>query len=205
MRTILSISMSAAFVAVISLSACSDKPTPAPEVSISPEQLAKQGSSHAENQAANPHASQQGSASEKADPHAARPEGNGGEKHQIEVVVPDNVKGQWEAVKLSIADKKTNKTQPVTIKLGSEYKIPDSSITVKPVVFLPDFKMDSLTITSVSAELNNPAVNVIISESGKDNNSKELFKGWLYSKYPDIHPFQHDRFSVVMLEAVKKN
>lgn len=205
MRKILSISMSAAFMAVISMSACSDKPAPAPEVSISPEQLAKQGNAHAENQAANPHASQQGSGSEKSDPHAARPEGSGGEKHQIEVVVPDNVKGQWEAVKLSIADKKTNKTQPVTIKLGSEYKIPDSSITVKPVVFLPDFKMDSLTITSVSAELNNPAVNVVISESGTDNNSKELFKGWLYSKYPDIHPFQHDRFAVVMLEAVKKN
>ncbi|WP_420264308.1 DUF2155 domain-containing protein [Candidatus Magnetominusculus dajiuhuensis] len=184
MRTgFLSILMSATFAVLISLSACSNKPDPAPEVSINPDTLTKQKKDDS-------HASQQSSGQQQGS----------GEKHQIEVVIPDNVKGKWEAVKLSILDKNTNKAQDVTIKLGSEYKIPGSEVTLKPVVFLPDFRMDSLTITSISAELNNPAVNVIISEAGK-----ELFKGWLYSKYPDIHPFQHGRFAVVMLEAVKKN
>ncbi|MBF0553090.1 MAG: DUF2155 domain-containing protein [Nitrospirae bacterium] len=212
MRTgFLSILMPVAFAVVISLSACSDKPAPTPEVSLNPETLAKQKqdnirtgnpAAHSDNSVS----SQQGSGQQQAAPlskGAPLAEGHGGgegEKHQIEVVVPDNVKGKWEAVKLSIADKKTNKTQDITVKLGSEYKIPDSSVTIIPVVFLPDFRMDSLTITSISAELNNPAANVIISEAGK-----ELFKGWLYSKYPDIHPFQHDRFAVVMLEGIKKN
>jgi hypothetical protein len=188
MRNFLSVLILAA--AIIGLPACSNKPEPAPEVSINPETLAKQKKDEA------PHATKPAANPDKG--HA--PQKDGGEKHKIEIVVPDNVKGKWESVKLSIFDKKTNKTQAVNVKLGSVYKIPDSSLTITAGVFLPDFKMDSLTITSVSAELNNPAVNVTISDSGK-----ELFKGWLYSKYPDIHPFEHDRFAVVMLAGVKKN
>ncbi|MEO5361220.1 MAG: DUF2155 domain-containing protein [Nitrospirota bacterium] len=201
MKNMLNISMSVVLVMVIS--ACSDKPSPAPEVSINTETLAKQKTEalRSNNQSADSDKGHEGHAHNDSNETAApnsRPEGHASaEKHQTEIVVPDNVKGKWEAVKLSITDKKNSKTQTATVKLGSEYKIPDSSMTVKPDVFLPDFRMDSLTITSVSAELNNPAVNVIISDSGK-----ELFKGWLYSKYPDVHPFQHDRYAIVMVEAV---
>ncbi|MBF0320020.1 MAG: DUF2155 domain-containing protein [Nitrospirae bacterium] len=195
------VNMSIIAAAVAGLLSCSDKPGPAPEVSLNPDVLAqkKKDEVRVEKSAAKPddhkHNGGEGSA-----PHSAPSEGHGGgEKHQIEIVVPDNVKGKWESVKLSIVDKKTNKTQAVNVKLGSEYKIPDSSITIKAGAFLPDFRMDSLTITSVSAELNNPAVNVTITESGK-----ELFKGWLYSKYPDVHPFEHDRYAITLAEAIRK-
>jgi hypothetical protein len=65
--------------------------------------------------------------------------------------------------------------------------------------FLPDFIMDGLTITSKSEETNNPAVSVVVTEGGN-----EIFTGWLYSKFPAIHPFQHDQYGITLKEPIKK-
>lgn len=119
-------------------------------------------------------------------------------KGEIKVVVPDTIKGKWSSVKLSIKNKETNKEEQVTVKLNSEYQVPNTNLKIKVGDFLPDFKMDGLTITSASAEPKNPAVKVIIYE-----NNKEIFKGWLYSKFPDIHPFQHEKFSITLIEGIK--
>jgi len=118
-------------------------------------------------------------------------------KGETRIVVPDSVKGKWEAVKIAILDKTTNKKEVVTIKLGSEYTIPGSNIKIKVGDFLPDFRMDGLSITSASNELKNPAVHVTVHEGGK-----EIFKSWLYSKFPSIHPFQHERYSLTLVEAI---
>ncbi len=118
---------------------------------------------------------------------------------ETKVVVPEAVKGKWDAVKLVIEDKTTKKTSEVTVKLDSEYTIPNSNLKVKIGEFLPDFKMDGLTITSSSNEPNNPAVRIVVYEGGK-----EIFKGWLYSKFPTIHPFQHDRYGITLKEGIKK-
>ena len=117
---------------------------------------------------------------------------------EMHVVVPDAVKSKFSGVKLIIEDKSANKMSEATVKLGSEFKIPNSSLTVKVADFLPDFKMDGSLITSSSAEPNNPAVRVVVTENGK-----EIFKGWLYSKFPAIHPFQHEKFGLTLKEGVK--
>lgn len=118
---------------------------------------------------------------------------------EIKVIVPEAVKGKWDAVKLIVEDKIAKKSSEITVKLNSEYDIPNSNLKIKVGEFLPDFKMDGLTITSSSNEPNNPAVRVIVYENGK-----EIFKGWLYSKFPTIHPFQHDRYGLTLKEGVKK-
>jgi hypothetical protein len=33
---------------------------------------------------------------------------------------------------------------------------------------------------------------------------KELFKGWLYSKFPAIHPFEHPKYAVMLKNGIKK-
>ncbi len=119
-------------------------------------------------------------------------------KGQTKIVVPENVKATWKAVKIEILDKKTNKAQEVTLNLNSEYKIPNSNLTLKIGDFLPDFRMDGLTITSASNEPRNPAVHIRVYEG-----DKEIFKGWLYEKFPTIHPFQHDRYKLTLLEGIK--
>ncbi len=119
-------------------------------------------------------------------------------KGETKIVVPETVKGKWDAVKLEIVDKTTSKKETVTVKLNSEYKIPNSNLKIKVGEFLPDFRMDGLTITSASNEPKNPAVRVIVYEG-----DKEIFKGWLYSKFPTIHPFQHDKYALTLVEGIK--
>jgi hypothetical protein len=117
---------------------------------------------------------------------------------ETEIVLPESVKGKWSAVTLVIEDKLTNKSKNVDIKLGGSYAIPDSSLKIEVGDFLPDFKMNGTTITSTSNEMNNPAVKVTVFEG-----ETEIFSGWLYSKFPAIHPFQHEKYGLTLKDAVK--
>ncbi|MDA8083725.1 MAG: DUF2155 domain-containing protein [Nitrospiraceae bacterium] len=132
-------------------------------------------------------------------PGAGGPGGVVMPKGETTVSVPDSVKGKWKAVVLAVEDKETKKTSEHTVNLNSELKLPNSKITVKVSDFLPDFKMDGLNITSMSNEPNNPAVKVVVTDG-----DKEIFKGWLYSKFPTIHPFEHAKYGLVLKSGVKK-
>ncbi len=120
-------------------------------------------------------------------------------KGETKIVVPDDVKGKWDAVKIEILNKETNKKETVSVKLNSEYQIPGSSLKIMVGDFLPDFRMDGLTITSASNDPQNPAVHITVMEG-----EKEIFKGWLYSKFPSIHPFQHPKYGLTLIEGIKK-
>ncbi len=113
------------------------------------------------------------------------------------VVVPDSVKGKWSKVILAVEDKGSGKTDEYTVNLKSEFKIPGSNLKIAVREFLPDFRMTEDTITSGSNELNNPAVRVEIFE--KD---KSIFKGWLYEKYPGVHPFDHPKYAITLRKAI---
>ncbi|MGC2063756.1 MAG: DUF2155 domain-containing protein [Thermodesulfovibrionales bacterium] len=120
-------------------------------------------------------------------------------KGEMKVALPDAVKGKWKGVILVIEDKATKKSSELTANLNSDVKIPNSNLTVKVGDFLPDFKMEGLSITSMSNELNNPAVRVVVMEG-----DKEVFKGWLYSKFPAIHPFEHPKYAMLLKSGIKK-
>lgn len=120
-------------------------------------------------------------------------------KTETKVVVPESVKGKWSAVKVLLEDKGSKKTQELTVKLNSEYKIPNTDLKLVVGEFLPDFRMDAGTITSASNDLNNPAVAVKVFEG-----DKEIFKGWLYLKFPTIHPFEHPKYGLTLKEGIKK-
>ncbi|MBI5641008.1 MAG: DUF2155 domain-containing protein [Nitrospirae bacterium] len=120
-------------------------------------------------------------------------------KGETTVTLPDTVKGKWKAVVLVIEDKASKKTSEHTVSLNSDLKVPNSNLKISVSEFIPDFKMDGLNITSLSNEPNNPAVKVHVLEG-----DKEVFKGWLYSKFPTIHPFEHPKFGLVLKSGVKK-
>ena len=122
--------------------------------------------------------------------------GGGPEK---KVTVPDAVKGSWKAVKVEVEYKKTKSKKTLTVPLNSDLKIPDTDMTLKAGNFLPHFAMTADSITSNSNNLENPAVSIEIMQGGKS-----VFHGWLFSKFPDIHPFQNDTIGLKLLEAVKK-
>jgi len=118
---------------------------------------------------------------------------------QTVVNMPDSVKGKWKAATLVVEDKNTKKKNEYTVNLNSDFTVPGSNLKISVGEFLPDFKMEGLNITSLSNDPNNPAVNVKIFEA-----DKEVFKGWLYSKFPAIHPFEHAKYSITLKEGVKK-
>ncbi|MBI4715722.1 MAG: DUF2155 domain-containing protein, partial [Nitrospirae bacterium] len=70
-------------------------------------------------------------------------------------------------------------------------------IVVQVTDFLPDFKIEGSLYTSGSTNPLNPAVNVLVTEGGK-----EIFKGWLFQKFPSIHAFKHQRFGITLKEGV---
>ncbi len=136
----------------------------------------------------------QGMPGEGGAPHGMM--GGGPEK---KVVVPDSVKGQWKAVKIEVDYKKGKGKKAFTVPLNSEFKIPDTDMTLKVGEFLPHFAMTADSITSNSNNLENPAVGVDMMQGGKN-----IFHGWLFSKFPDIHQFQNDAIGLKLIEPVKK-
>lgn len=129
-------------------------------------------------------------------PGAMPPMGGGPEK---KVSVPDSVKGAWKAVKIEVEYKEKKSKKQFTVPLKSEFKVPDSDLVVKIGEFLPHFSMTADSITSNSNNLENPAAQIEVLQGGK-----EVFRGWLFSKFPTVHPFQHDKFGITMLEGIKK-
>jgi len=115
------------------------------------------------------------------------------------IVVPDAVKGAWKAVKIEVEFKEKKSRKAFTIPLNSEFKVPDTDLTLKVGNFLPHFTMAADQITSASNNIENPAAQVEVFQGGK-----EIFHGWLFAKYPAVHPFTHDKYGVALLEGVKK-
>lgn len=120
-------------------------------------------------------------------------------KGETIVTVPDSVKGKWKAVVLVVEDKTARKMKEYTVNVNSDLEIPGSDMKISVGEFLPDFKMDGLTLTSMSNEPNNPAVRITVVE--KD---KEIFKGTLFLKFPTIHPFEHPKYSILLKNGIKK-
>ncbi|HKI51521.1 MAG TPA: hypothetical protein VJ995_05570 [Geothermobacteraceae bacterium] len=119
------------------------------------------------------------------------------EKKQTQVIVPEEIKGRWKAVKIAVQDKENNKQDVYTVNIGNGFVVGDSDLTLRVENFLPYFQMDGMTLTSVSNDPRNPAAQISISENGH-----EVFKGWLFSKYPNTHAFQHPRFSFSLVDFV---
>ena len=137
-------------------------------------------------------------------PSTAPGHGAPGQKTEFEVVVPPEVGEQWAQIIMIVDDKQQNRKEEFTVNIGDEFKIPDSALTVKIGPFLPDFKMSGTVITSSSNETNNPSVGVAVYEEGKKVFPPSGEWGWLYAKFPTIHSFQHERFSLALKEGVKK-
>jgi hypothetical protein len=64
--------------------------------------------------------------------------------------------------------------------------------------------MSGTVITSSSNEITNPSLGVAVFDGDKKLFPESGEWGWLYAKFPTIHSFQHERFSLVLKEGIKK-
>jgi len=115
------------------------------------------------------------------------------------VVVPEEIQTAWKAVKIEVELKEKKSKKEFTVPLNSEFKVPDTDLTLKVGAFLPHFSMTADQITSSSNDPVNPACNIEILVG-----EKKSFEGWLFAKFPDVHPFQNDRYGVKLLEGTRK-
>jgi len=117
---------------------------------------------------------------------------------QREIIIPKSVEGKWKAVKILIRDNTNDEKSKVqTVPLGESFEIDNGGITVNVGAFFPNFMMDQNAITSLDNELGNPAVHLVVTENGK-----EIYKGWTFKNYPKLYAFEHERYSLQLMESV---
>jgi hypothetical protein len=112
-------------------------------------------------------------------------------------VVPDEVKGKWKAATFIVVDRERSTATEVTVPIGKRWNFPDKTLWVEVIEFLPDLRIDNKIYTSASNEPNNPAAHVVIHQG-----EEEVFDGWLFSQFPQVHSFTHPRFAITLKEGV---
>jgi hypothetical protein len=131
-------------------------------------------------------------------PPMADPHGMGMKsKTETKVVIPDALKGKYKAIKIVVVDVPTKKETPYVVALGVAFPLPGTGMTVQVDNVLPHFGMGEGVITSSSDKMTNPAAQVRVSEGGK-----EVWKGWLFSLYPDTHAFANDKYTLKLVDFV---
>jgi len=149
---------------------------------------------------------------EAPSPHQATPEDNphsadmgqaiGDAVHQTiqtnaEVSLDPEIANAWRAIRVRVVDLETGAESQHEIAIGEQVALGDSGLTLDALFFVPDFVMGADGITSRSPEPNNPAARVVISEPGAED-----YEGWLFGAMPEIHPFPHDRYGIVLMAGV---
>jgi hypothetical protein len=119
------------------------------------------------------------------------------DKKEATVIVPSYVVGSWKAVKIAVIDKSNVSQKIYTIPIDGKLTIPSSSMTIAVETFLPAFIMEGPSMTSSSNELKNPGVKIKITENGS-----VIFKGWLFSKFPNTHAFMHPKYGFTLVDVV---
>ncbi len=115
------------------------------------------------------------------------------------VKVPEDVKTTWKKVVLSIHVIKTRKQKTVVLPIGRKTKIQGTPFKIEVVYFLPNFTMGGSLITSKDNEQKNPAAKVRVYQDGT-----LIWTGWLFQRYPQVHPFTHVDYHIFLVKGLKK-
>ena len=114
------------------------------------------------------------------------------------IVIPSEVEGKWNAVKVLVRNKKDERLGGVySLSLGASFIPAGSGLKVTVGPFLPNFIMDKKVYTSKGNELLNPAVQLMVEEAGKI-----IYKGWAFKRFPSMYEFEHQLISIELLEAI---
>ncbi|HKD12190.1 MAG TPA: hypothetical protein VKE50_08945 [Thermoanaerobaculia bacterium] len=105
--------------------------------------------------------------------------------------VPPEVLKAYSGIQLHWRDATSGNEGTLEVPLQGTAKVPDSDLQVRADVFLPAFTMTAESITSTGVDPSNPAARIAVIQKGQ-----EIFTGWIFTRFPDVHPFQHPRFAL---------
>jgi hypothetical protein len=128
-----------------------------------------------------------------------QPAGQGSQKVPTRLEVPPEVEAAYSGVRLAWKDSGNGQQGVIEVPLGGAVKVPASELEVRGDVYLPAFSMAQEVITSSGVEESNPAARIAVAEKGT-----EIFAGWIFTRFPDVHPFQHPRFSLRLVGGVRR-
>ena len=131
------------------------------------------------------------------------PHGGGGGEVMPQPTFVANADANWKAAKVMVVAKDGSEEKEVELEFaapdGTKVTVAGVTVTLKAVQMVPDFVMSGSNVGSRSTELNNPAVQLIITEEGK-----EPLKQWLFEKMPSVHAFEHETITVSTTGFVEK-
>lgn len=113
--------------------------------------------------------------------------------------IPPEVQEAYSGIRILWKDSQSGKEGVLDVPLGGTASIPGSTLQVQGEVYLPAFSMSQGTITSSGVEEQNPAARIAVAENGK-----EIFGGWIFTRFPDVHPFEHSRYSLKLGGGIRK-
>lgn len=115
------------------------------------------------------------------------------------LTVPPEIAKAYSGIRVAWKDAQSGEAGILEVPLDGAATLPGSSVRVRADVFLPAFTMSQEEITSSGIEPENPAARITVSEG-----EKELFAGWIFARFPDVHPFQHPRFALRLEGGVRR-
>ena len=114
-----------------------------------------------------------------------------------DISLDPEISDAWSGIRVQVVDSETGDVQIYDVPLGEAVTLGDSGLTLSSDLFIPDFVMDEGGITSRSAETQNPAARIVIAEDGVAD-----YEGWLFAAMPEIHPYPHERYQVLLVEGI---
>jgi hypothetical protein len=114
-----------------------------------------------------------------------------------EIDLAEEIADAWTGIRVHLIDSESGDARMFDIALGETVPLGDSGLMLSANTFVPDFVMDENGITSRSADTHNPAARVVITEEGMAD-----YEGWLFAAMPEIHPFPHNRYQVLLVEGI---
>ena len=133
-------------------------------------------------------------------PRGAGAEGGNAPAAPTRLEVPPEVQQAWSGIRLHWKDLKSGEEGTLDVPLGDAKPLPDPTMVVRGDVFLPAFTMTGGAITSQGTEPQNPAARITVFEKGK-----EVFGGWIFTRFPDVHPFTHPKYQLRLEGGVPRS
>ena len=124
----------------------------------------------------------------------------GGGDHDMgvntDITMAEEVTAAWRGAIIQVAGPE-GEPQRYELPFGETIALGDTGLKATALVFVPDFVMGEDGISTRSAEAVNPALRLRVIEEGQPD-----YEGWLFAAMPEIHPFPHDTYSILLADGL---